>query len=89
MYGTHMNMRYVSDNDSFSVKLRKLRKEKNPYLSQARVAKQLGVARATYANYESGRAAAPFWFACAVASYFRVPIEELTENSERPAIKSQ
>ena len=73
---------YISDNDSFSVKLRRLRLGRTPHLSQERVARNLGVSRDTYANYESGRNTAPFWFACAAASYFGVPLDELTDEEQ-------
>jgi len=66
-------------NDSFAKKLRDLRLSRSPRLSQERVARQLGVTRATLANYESGRVSAPLWFACAAASYYGVGIGELAE----------
>jgi transcriptional regulator with XRE-family HTH domain len=71
-------------NDFFARKLRELRLQKTPYLSQERAARRLGITRATLANYELGRVAAPLWFACAAASYYGVGIEELVEmNDER------
>jgi transcriptional regulator with XRE-family HTH domain len=71
-------------NDCFAKRLRELRLCRFPKLSQERVARRLGITRATLANYESGRVAAPMWFVCAAASYYGVSIKEFVEaQSER------
>ena len=64
-------------NRCFARRLRELRLRRSPRLSQERLARNLGVKRATLANYETGRVAVPLWFACAAASYFGVDIQEL------------
>ena len=65
-------------NERFARKLRELRLQRSPRLSQERLARNLQVSRATLANYESGRVAVPMWFVCAAAEYFGVPVSELT-----------
>lgn len=77
-------------NDSFAKKLRELRLSRSPRLSQEHAARQLGITRATLANYESGRVSAPLWFACAAASYYGIEIGELVEiDDERIRIECE
>lgn len=64
-------------NEYFGQKLREMRLRRVPRLSQEQLAFRLGVSRSAYANYETGRVAAPFWFANAVAAYFHVDLESL------------
>lgn len=61
----------------FSRNLRRLRLQRQPRLSQERLAERLGVCRSTYANYEQGRRLPPAWFVFSTAEYFGVAVAEL------------
>lgn len=61
----------------FSINLRRLRLQRQPRLSQERLAERLGVCRSTYANYEQGRRLPPAWFVFSTAEYFGVAVAEL------------
>lgn len=73
-------------NEYFSGKLRQLRLGRYPKASQQKIARRLGVTRGTYANYESGLSAIPLWFACAVADYYKMDLEDLVPEPERRRI---
>ena len=64
----------------FGQKLKELRKKKK--ISQERLAHELGVTRATVANYETGRASPPFWLVERVACYFKIELTELNQEGE-------
>ena len=61
----------------FACNLKRLRLSLFPRMSQARLAKKLGVTRNTYAGYESGKRLPPAWFVCCTADYFKVAVDEL------------
>lgn len=61
----------------FSRNLRRLRLQRQPRLSQERLAERLCVCRSTYANYEQGRRLPPAWFVFSTAEYFGVAVAEL------------
>ena len=61
----------------FAYNLKRLRLSLFPRMSQARLAKKLGVTRNTYAGYESGKRLPPAWFVCCTADYFKVAVDEL------------
>jgi transcriptional regulator with XRE-family HTH domain len=71
----------------FSFRLRRLREERG--LLQKEVADVLGVARGTYANYESGRRVPEAETLGKLAGFFTVSLDYLTGRSEvmRPAAK--
>ena len=61
----------------FACNLKRLRLSLFPRMSQARLAKKLGVTRNTYAGYESGKRLPPAWFVCCTADFFKVAVDEL------------
>ena len=61
----------------FACNLKRLRLSLVPRMSQARLAKKLGVTRNTYAGYESGKRLPPAWFVCCTADFFKVAVDEL------------
>ncbi len=70
----------------FSCNLKRLRLSLYPRMSQARLARELGVTRNTYAGYESGKRIPPAWFIHCAAKYFNVSADELIgqkNNDER------
>lgn len=72
----------------FACNLKRLRLSLFPRMSQARLAKKLGVTRNTYAGYESGKRLPPAWFVCCTADYFRVTVDELIgQELEKEKIK--
>ena len=61
----------------FACNLKRLRLSLFPRMSQARLARKLGVTRNTYAGYESGKRLPPAWFVCCTADFFQVAVDEL------------
>lgn len=86
----HETLHQIGDELYFAVNLRKLRLTKSPRLSQARLAKKLGISRNTYASYESGKRLPPAWFVYNTANYFDVAIEELIgQEMKKKGLKNQ
>ena len=65
----------------FAENLRFLRQKQKPYLSQTRLAEELGVCRTTYSGYERGVRQAPAFFIANVAGYFEVPADKLLRET--------
>lgn len=61
----------------FAFNLRRLRLSSDKKLTQANLAKKLGVSRNTYAGYEAGTRLPPAWFVYCTADYFKVTVDEL------------
>lgn len=61
----------------FAFNLRRLRLSADDKLTQAKLAKKLGVSRNTYAGYEAGTRFPPAWFVYCTADYFKVTVDEL------------
>lgn len=64
--------------------LRKIREEKG--VSQAAVAKELGISRQAYNNYELGKREADYETLLKLAEYFETTVEELIKEAEIPKI---
>lgn len=67
-------------NDTFSKRLKQLRKESNK--TQEEVSKQLKITRATLSRYEKGEIEPPITTVMDLANFFNVSLDWLAGNSE-------
>lgn len=77
------------DHDTLAENIRRLRLEKSAKLgravSQAEVAKAVGVTTATMQNYELGRSVMGYETAWRIADYYGITLDELGGRSARAA----
>lgn len=67
----------------FAEKLKELRKQK-PGLTQAMLAKQLGIAKTTYSSYEQGKRQPDYDMLLKIANYFDVTTDYLLGINNTP-----